>query len=284
MHPKNPFIENYDFEVLMRDYPPLDEFVFVNQYGTSTIKFADKRAVKALNTALLKSKYGIDWDIPEKNLCPPIPGRLDYLLHIADLIPNKELSVLDIGTGANLIYPILAVSHFNWKCVASEVDDESLKNAQSLIEQNASLSGIKLRKQISKANILKNVIQEGDVFDVVVCNPPFYKNAEEAHENNARKVRNLKLKEEDKLNFGGLSNELWYRGGEEAFILKMVEESVSYKDQVDWFTSLVSKKENLKNIKRAINKIPGTEYKLIDMGLGNKSTRFIAWTFKNSSL
>jgi len=263
----------------MQDYPPLDEFVFVNQYGTSTIKFADKRAVKALNTALLKSHYGIDWDIPEGNLCPPVPGRLDYLLHLADLIPGTELSILDIGTGANLIYPILASSQFNWKCVASEADKVAFENAKGIVARNANLSSIDLRFQENKSHILNTIIRESDRFDAVICNPPFHKNAQDASEKNERKLKNLGLKEDDNLNFGGNSTELWYRGGEEAFIKKMIEESQDFKTQVKWFTSLVSKKENLKNLKRAINKLEGTEYRIIEMGQGNKISRFIAWRF-----
>ncbi len=117
MHPKNPFISDYDFDRLVDKHPPLKQFVFINDYGNKTIKFGDKEAVKALNTGLLKTYYGLSyWDIPQNNLCPPIPGRLDYLLYISDLIPKKKLRLLDIGTGANLIYPILGCRHFNWEC------------------------------------------------------------------------------------------------------------------------------------------------------------------------
>ena len=112
VHPKNQFAKDYDFDNLTQQYPPLKDFVFVNKYGNKTIKFSDQQAVKALNSALLKAHYGLTyWDIPEDNLCPPVPGRLDYLLHIADLIPKSDLRLLDIGTGANLIYPILGTCY-----------------------------------------------------------------------------------------------------------------------------------------------------------------------------
>ena len=280
MHIKNPFVKDYDFDNLIQHYRILAQFVFINKYGNKTIKFADQKAVKALNTALLKTHYNITWDIPPTNLCPPIPGRLDYLLHIADLFPTKEIRMLDIGTGANLIYPILGKSHFNWQCTASEVDIKALKNAQTIINKNSSLKNIELRHQPSKHKIFKNIIQPDDTFDVVVCNPPFYKNKNDAQQNNQRKVRNLKLQKEDKQNFGGQSNELWYKGGEEAFVKKMVQESVDFKNQVYWFTSLVSKKDNLKNIKRAINKTLPSETKVVNMEQGNKQSRFVAWTFR----
>ena len=281
MHEKNPFLKDYDFFTLTQEYPSLMPFVFVNKYGNQTIRFADQKAVKALNTALLKSHYGITWDIPANNLCPPIPGRLDYLLHIADLIPKPNLRLLDIGTGANLIYPILATCHFNWHCTASEVDKAALENAQSIINNNSSLKNIVLRPQKFKTHILEDIIQPDDVFDVVVCNPPFYKNRHEAAQKNKRKLKNLQLENEDPQNFGGLSNELWYKGGEVAFVRKMVAESSQFKKQVHWFTALVSQKENVKTIKRAINKTLPTEVKVVEMEQGNKISRFIAWTFRD---
>ncbi len=279
MHPKNPFTVDYDFAMLIQHYAALKDFVFVNEYGNKTIKFGNKQAVKALNSAILKAHYGIIWNIPENNLCPPIPGRLDYLLHIADLIPKTEIRLLDIGTGANLIYPILGTCHLNWQCTASEVNKDSLKNAQNIINNNSILKKTELRHQKFKSHILEHIIQPNDVFDVVVCNPPFFKNVSEAQQKNKRKVHNLKLQEKDTQNFGGLSNELWYKGGEEAFVKKMVVESAQFKKQVHWFTSLVSKKENLKNIKRTINKTLPTQVKVINMEQGNKKSRCIAWTF-----
>ncbi|MBB6680823.1 23S rRNA (adenine(1618)-N(6))-methyltransferase RlmF [Aequorivita sp. 609] len=281
MHLKNPFNKDYKFNNLIAKHPPLKSFVFENEYGNQTIKFADSQAVKALNTALLKEHFGVNyWNIPENNLCPPIPGRLDYLLHVADLVSEKDIHLLDIGTGANLIYPILASTHFNWKCTASEVNTDSLSNAQEIIDENEALKNIVLRHQQFKSNILEHIILPTDAFDVVVCNPPFFKNRTDAEKSNLRKFENLKLSEDKTQNFGGLSNELWYKGGEEAFIKKMAEESVQFKDQVRWFTSIVSQKENLKNIKRAINKTKPTEVKIIEMEQGNKQSRFVAWTFK----
>lgn len=281
MHPKNPFREDYDFDRLISYHPELSEFVFLNNYGNKTIVFGNRQAVKALNTALLKMHYGLEyWDIPENNLCPPNPGRLDYLLYIADLIPKKDIRLLDIGTGANLIYPILGQLHFNWECTGSEVDLDSLKNAQELIDKNKILSKIELRHQPYTHSILKHIVHPNDAFDVVVCNPPFFKNRLEALRKNQRKIKNLGLSKNEGLNFGGLSNELWYKGGETAFIKKMAAESVFFKDQVYWFTSIISQKENLREIKRAINKTLPATVRIIQMGQGNKKSRFIAWTFR----
>ncbi len=128
---------------------------------------------------------------------------------------------------------------------------------------------------------MENLVLPEDYFDVVVCNPPFFKNKTEAIRRNQRKVNNLGLREVDSQNFGGLSNELWYKGGETAFIKKMAAESILYKDQIQWFTSLVSQKENLRDIKRAVNKTAPTTVRVINMDQGNKKSRFIAWSFQD---
>jgi len=135
LHKKNPFRDGYNFDLLIQHFSALKAFVFINPYGNQTINFAEPKAIKALNSALLKYHYDIDWDIPANNLCPPIPGRLDYLLYVSDLISKKDVHLLDIGTGANLIYPILATCHFNWTCTESEVDNDSIKNAQEIIQK-----------------------------------------------------------------------------------------------------------------------------------------------------
>ena len=59
----------------------------------------------------------------------------------------------------------------------------------------------------------------------------------------------------------------------------MALESFQFKNQVHWFTSLVSQKEHLRSIKRAINKTLPSEVKVIEMEQGSKKSRFIAWTF-----
>ena len=88
-------------------YPPLSPFVSKNIYGDDSIEFANPKAVRALNKALMMHYYGIkSWDIPEGYLCPPIPGRADYIHHAAGLlsqsnygkIPKGEhITVLDTG-------------------------------------------------------------------------------------------------------------------------------------------------------------------------------------------
>jgi 23S rRNA (adenine1618-N6)-methyltransferase len=282
MHKNNKHIKGYNFEVLCKAFPDLEVFVFTNKYNTKTIDFSDSKAVIALNTALLFSDYNISyWDFPDDNLCPPIPSRVDYIHHLAELLQNTkqgEILILDIGTGATCIYPLLGQSVYDWKFVATDIDSESLKNAQNIIKNNQLEDKITLRLQADKMHILKGVLTDNEQFTASMCNPPFYKSAQEAQSANSRKQNNLGLKTSTR-NFSGTHAELWYQGGEKAFLHNYLYESSLYKSSCIWFTSLVSKKENVKSMYDSLKKLKATKIKTIDMQLGNKITRIVAWSF-----
>lgn len=275
MHPRNRHQGRYDFEQLKKVLPDLGKFIS-KKFGNETIDFADPEAVRALNKALLKSFYRIEhWDIPPQFLCPPIPGRADYIHTIAELGGGR---VLDIGTGANCIYPLIGNAEYGWKFVGSDVDAEAVKNAQKIVKENLLRSEIEIRLQSSSKNIFKNVIAATEKFDLTMCNPPFHASAEEAREGTERKWRNLGKKGSG-LNFGGKSHELWCPGGEKAFVGLMIEESKLFGNQCKWFTTLVSKDENLTFFEKSLTKLSVSEIRILKMEQGQKKSRVLAWTF-----
>lgn len=282
LHPRNKHKSGYDFKVLLEGYPHLKPFVIQNDYGNVSVDFSDPFAVKELNKALLKVHYGIDyWDFSDDNLCPPIPGRVDYIHHIADLIKslgiNKDITILDIGTGATCIYPLLGVQEYNWNFVCSDIESDSLIQAQRIIDENHLAFKISLRHQNDQANILTGIIENGDLFSVAMCNPPFYKSEAEAQGANRRKSKNLG--NNIIRNFSGVHNELWYPGGEKAFLHNYLYQSSLYKEQLTWCTSLVSSKENVKSLENSSKKLKVKDFKVIPMHQGNKVARIVAWRF-----
>lgn len=280
MHPKNKHIDGYDFNLLISSCPELKNCV-VEKFGKLTIDFSDAASVKLLNKALLKAHYQIDyWDIPDGFLCPPIPGRVDYLYHLADLMgEGRSCKGLDIGTGASCIYPILGVREFDWTFIASDIDERALESSSMIIEKNQSLKKkIELRHQKDSQYIFKNILNKNETIDFTICNPPFHSSASEARASAVRKIKNLKLKNKE-LNFGGMAHELWCAGGEKAFVTKMIKESVDYKNQVVWFTTLISKGENLKALENLLKTLKVTDIKVIEMNLGQKTSRILAWTY-----
>ncbi|AFM05459.1 putative SAM-dependent methyltransferase [Bernardetia litoralis DSM 6794] len=289
MHPNNIHNSFYNFEKLIASNPALKEFVFINQHKIETIDFANEKAVLELNKSLLAHHHDVkNWNIPDGYLCPPIPSRADYLYYLNDLLEaeanKKTIKGLDIGVGANCIYPILASQLFDWKMVGADIDKTAIESAIKNVETSSKLKeNIEIRYQESNANIFKGIINENEYFDFTICNPPFHASEKDANSAALRKVKNLKSdskvgEKTIKLNFGGQANELWCNGGEALFIKRMIKQSVEFKNQVNWFTTLVSKGGNLKAIYKQLDKLKA-EHKTINMEQGNKKTRFIAWKF-----
>ncbi len=315
LHPRNKHKHGYNFKALVAAHPLLARFIIQNKFnGNDSIDFSQADAVKALNCALLKYHYKIEhWDIPTGYLCPPIPGRVDYIHYLADLLKSSAdktffdkksidkkatINVLDIGTGASCIYPILGQREYQWHFVATDIDPVSIAAAQENLLRNKGLGtdldrDIECRLQTEPTYIFKGIIRKNEFYHLTLCNPPFHKSLADATAGTNRKVKNLaksnqtnnvkaNKKTQEKsptLNFGGQKAELWCDGGELAFIRRMINESKQYAQQVLWFTCLVSKKDNLSAIKLSLKKANVSEVKVTNMAQGQKISRFVAWRF-----
>lgn len=287
LHPRNQHKEGYDFVRLVAQSPELETFAMTNPVGQTTIDFKDPAAVRMLNRALLRSHYDVDfWDIPSGYLCPPIPGRVDYIHYLADLLAgsnNQEIprghhiKALDIGTGASLVYPLTGQSEYGWHFTGVDIDPAAVKSAQQICDLNQ--LDITLRQQTVPENIFRGVIEPKDVFQITLCNPPFHASIEKATKGTQRKWANLGKGQSRKLNFGGQNAELWCPGGEIKFIARMISQSMEFADQCLWFTSLVSKKDNLEPISRILKKAKVADFRVVEMAQGQKTSRFIAWTY-----
>ncbi|UOQ64579.1 23S rRNA (adenine(1618)-N(6))-methyltransferase RlmF [Hymenobacter volaticus] len=296
MHSRNLLSARYDFPQLLASSPELAPFVTRAAHGDESIDFADPAAVKALNKALLKQFYGVQfWDIPAGYLCPPIPGRADYIHYAADLLAasnggevprGKSVHVLDIGVGANCVYPIVGTREYNWRFVGADIDPVAIRAAKHMVAANPGLAGrIDFRLQNHVEDIFEGIVKPREEFDLTVSNPPFHASAEEAAASNLRKARNLGHAQsmEPSPNFGGKNTELWYEGGEEAFVRRMVEQSVPLATRVLWFTSLISKKETLPSAYHFLKQANAVDVKTINMSQGQKVSRIVAWTFQDEA-
>ncbi|MDZ7646747.1 MAG: RlmF-related methyltransferase [Cytophagales bacterium] len=146
---------------------------------------------------------------------PPVPGRADHLHHLADLLISCNTDIipvgitircLDIGVGANCIYPILGNKEYGWSFVGSDIDPAAIRSAHKIIQENVSLNGkVKLRLQQQPKDIFKGIIKTEEHFDLTICNPPLHASLQEAQSGTLRKLNNLNAKRITKptLNFGG---------------------------------------------------------------------------------
>jgi len=296
LHPRNKHRKRYDFKKLVSACKELGAYVKKNEYGDESIDFFNPEAVKTLNKALLKHFYKINyWDIPQGYLCPPIPGRADYIHNIADLLAScnkgkiptgEKITCLDIGVGANCVYPIVGSTEYDWKFVGCDIDRNALDNAQKIVNENNLLKDkIILRWQTHDKRTFGSIIEEREFFDVSICNPPFHSSAEEAAKGNVKKTSNLTGKRVTKasLNFGGQSTELWCVGGEERFIHNMIRESRNFGTKCLWFTALVAKSAHLQGIYDLLKFCDVADVKTMEMGQGHKTTRIVCWSFHSAA-
>jgi len=297
LHPRNRHQGRYDFPSLIKGSPDLGRFMITNPYGKPSIDFADPEAVRVFNRALLKAQYGIQhWDIPADYLCPPIPGRADYLHVLADLLAadnagevprGAPVRALDIGVGANCIYPLLGHSDYRWRFLGSDIDAVALASAKAIIQANGLTKAISLRQQDNRKHILLGLLEHDEQFEITLCNPPFHASRDEATRGSQRKWRALGKADPKRklpvLNFGGQNNELWCEGGEIRFVTQLIAESAQLGQQVLWFTSLVSKAANLPGIEAALKKAGVRAQQVVEMGQGQKQSRMVAWSFHDNA-
>ncbi|MBE9466831.1 MAG: 23S rRNA (adenine(1618)-N(6))-methyltransferase RlmF [Bacteroidetes bacterium] len=294
LHPRNKHRKRYDFKQLISSCPDLAEFVKLNNYNDESIDFHNPEAVKMLNKALLMHYYDIDyWDIPQNYLCPPIPGRADYIHYIADLLSSKnnekiptgnKVKCLDIGVGANCVYPIIGNKEYGWSFIGTDIDSVSITSANKIIKFNKFLKdNIEIRLQSNSRDSFSGIIQKDEKYDLSICNPPFHSSLEEAQSSTIRKLSNLKHRKVSKasLNFGGNKNELCCEGGELGFVRDMIFQSKRFSDSCFLFSTLISKQSNLKEVYKLLRTVEALEVKTIPMGQGNKISRIVVWTFLN---
>ena len=298
LHPRNRHGGRYDFTQLIAAHPGLAAYVAPNAYGDLSIDFADPLAVRALNRALLAQSYGITgWEIPARYLCPPIPGRADALHYLADLLAQSNggmipcgptIRVLDVGVGANCVYPLIGNSEYGWSFVGSDIDRTALAAAQAVIDANGDLrTAIELRLQPARQSIFAGVLHTDELFDLTVCNPPFHASIDDAAAGSARKWKQLGKKpgpagpagQAPLLNFGGHDDELCCAGGEAGFIGRMIDESASIARSCLWFSSLVAKASSLPAIHAALKNAGVQDSRTLPMVQGQKKSRIVAWTY-----
>mmetsp|Transcript_28023 Transcript_28023/g.26878 ORF Transcript_28023/g.26878 Transcript_28023/m.26878 type:complete len:356 (-) Transcript_28023:207-1274(-) len=310
-HVRNKHRNRYDFKFLKSGNPDLIGYVKHNKYGDESIEFSNPLAVTALNKALLSSYYNVkDWKVPADYLCPPIPSRADYVHHISDLISSssggdydssqgrgagRNIRCLDIGTGANAIYPLIGFAEYGWSFVGTDVDKLAIDSAKQIITSNKEYmtDSIQFRLQNEPTDIFLGVVRPGDKFEACFCNPPFHATLEECRTSSNRKWTGLGkgkteiVKKVPTLNFGGQGTELVYaHGGEMGFLRKMIRQSAhdSIRVNVMWFTTLISKNSNLDETYRLLEEAKGlVEHKTVEMQHGQKKSRIVAWTFMESN-
>ncbi|DBA82336.1 TPA: hypothetical protein ACH3X2_000593 [Trebouxia sp. C0005] len=201
IHPRNRYADKLpDFKLLSQTFPDLRPHVKLNQHGSASIDFRQPDACKALTKALLKHDFDITWDVPEGQLVPPVTNRANYIHWLEDLLVlssptgSKTIKGLDIGCGANCIYPLLGAALNGWHFVGTDIMDIAIEWAGKNVQDNPHLAHlIEIRRTgqssqpLDSTNVEQGIllpaVHNGECFSFCMCNPPFFETLQEAGRN-----------------------------------------------------------------------------------------------------
>ena len=283
----------YDFEVLARADEAFGAVVTWRTCAktgkqTCGMDFTDWTSTKALTGAILRVEHGVvGWDVPRGHLVPTAMNRTRYvewlekLYRLSSPVEANEgedvgvARVLDVGTGASVIYPLLGASTLGWRFVGTDVTDEALESARENLRKNPHLERlIEIRdardEDGSRDRILRGVVKEGETFTFCMCNPPFFESMEDAGLNPNTAC-------------GGTEIEMVCPGGEEAFVKRMFADSLEMKESIHWFTTMCGKKSTMTKMRSLFHATRVPAVRTTELVHGKTSRWCIAWSFSKDA-
>ena len=272
-----------DFLTLIKEFPELKKYILKqNEDNEEEFQFdwSNNELSLLMDKSILNYYFDIKYyDIPKGFLIPPIPSRINYINLINSIITKlindidiKNIIGIDIGTGANIIYPILGYSIYKWKFICTEINKEAYNNAKLILQKNNLENNINIIKQNNKDNIFISILNRENKYIFSMCNPPYY--------NYENEIKLEDKKRDNEYNF----DEIYYKNGEYGFFQRYFEESICYKNNVFLYTILIGKKINAENIYDKLSSYSDIIkiYNMQKILTGNNVRYIIYWSFFNN--
>lgn len=272
-----------DFLTLIKEFPELKKYILKqNEDNEEEFQFdwSNNELSLLMDKSILNYYFNIKYyDIPKGFLIPPIPSRINYINLINSIITKlikdidiKNIIGIDIGTGANIIYPILGYSIYKWKFICTEINKEAYNNAKLILQKNNLENNINIIKQNNKDNIFISILNRENKYIFSMCNPPYY--------NYENEIKLEDKKRDNEYNF----DEIYYKNGEYGFFQRYFEESICYKNNVFLYTILIGKKINAENIYDKLSSYNDIIkiYNMQKILTGNNVRYIIYWSFFNN--
>ena len=272
-----------DFLTLIKEFPELKKYILKqneDNEGEFQFDWSNNELSLLMDKSILNYYFDIKYyDIPNGFLIPPIPSRINYINLINSIITKlikdidiKNIIGIDIGTGANIIYPILGYSIYKWKFICTEINKEAYNNAKLILQKNNLENNINIIKQNNKDNIFISILNRENKYIFSMCNPPYY--------NYENEIKLEDKKRDNEYNF----DEIYYKNGEFGFFQRYFEESICYKNNVFLYTILIGKKINAENIYDKLSSYNDIIkiYNMQKILTGNNVRYIIYWSFFNN--
>jgi 23S rRNA (adenine1618-N6)-methyltransferase len=285
---QRPPYDTVDFKALTKKNP---DFKLTWQKCSGKLDFQDPETIKTLSRAILVADFGLQLEVPDDRLCPPIPNRWNYVSWIQGLIdstspdysdrydPDRKVIGLDIGTGASAIYTMLCLqSRSNWTMCATDVDKKSFESAARNLALNSLMTRTKLL-QTTELNALIPMQALGiGHLDFTICNPPFFTDASDMTSSLKGEGKSWK----PNAVCTGAEIEMVCDGGDLGFVTKIVNESLVLKEKVQWYSSMLGKLSSAKSIIDLLKKHGITNWAVGVIDTGSSTKRWVvAWSFSD---
>lgn len=278
-----------------------------------SLKLFDPKSRLFFARLMLKKYFDVQkYPLPLGYLIPNVSGRFYSLILLKKLIEKKEAEqlqsgnsiisktqvealffereekrvhkngqkrrIIDLGVGANCIFPLLAAKAFDWKVLGFEKNEKSYKIAQEIITSNNLEKEITLECNATYERLIFDFFtkfrsgEEDHVHDALICNPPFYFNFKD-------------FKKRKRKGFTGKPHEVICEGGEVRFAKSLITESEMLRKKIRWFSLYLSEKSSMFALKRKLDSLDSVSrvfHRIIP--LGKKKRFFLAWTFKADAM
>lgn len=296
MHARNIYRTPPDFAQLLEQFPEIRPHMVTDLSGKVRFNFRDAAALRMLTTTLLRRDFNLNVHIPESHLVPTLPGRLNYVLWVEDLIASLKLSPsdtvvgLDIGTGPCAVYSLLCARR-GWSMLATESCEASLAVARDNVTANNLQQQIKVLQSVGDS--LLSPLEEHSPVHFCMCNPPFFDSAsaEEtsshgnggSHGNVAGEGSRMGRRGKVLAASTGLASEVSCVGGERQFVGRLIHESGSHRQRCRVFTTLLGHKSSVRPMRRLMHEVGAVYIASTEFCQGNTKRWGLAWTFDPSS-
>lgn len=261
-----PAAPRYEFTTLLHNNADLRRYATASTNGQLKLDLSSREATYALTRAILCDHFSLRFTLPQGQLVPTVPNRVQYLTWATELLglQAREVQrvVVDIGTGPSCIYALLGTRLFpEWSFVATDTDPVAIESARRNVEDN-DLGKVTVLLTLSEGKLLPSEIASLKP-SLTVCNPPFHAELP------------------DTAAPAGSQSQLVTEGGEYAFVCRLADESTQL-PSIEWFTSLVGRKVDLPRIVAYLrsSRVRALYVKTVELSQGGRTTRWaVAWSF-----
>ncbi|RMX97625.1 hypothetical protein D0868_10545 [Hortaea werneckii] len=253
------------------------------------VDFQDPKVVKQLTNSLLKHDFGLELQLPDDRLCPPVPVRWNYIRWIQELLdttndtysdqydPGREVKGLDIGAGASCIYGLLACkTRPGWLIAGIDIDAHSLMHARVNVESNHLADRIRLVQTDPNDPLIPLQQMQCETLDFVMTNPPFYDSMQDMQSSYTNKHA------PPSAICTGSENEMICPGGDVGFVTRILDESLRLRDRVQWYTAMLGKMSSLQRIVSKLKENGVSNFAVTCLQAGHRTKRWaVAWSFRD---